>query len=228
LVNFFCISFLAGFWYNKTYRRNMKKIIMKNKDFNLIVAGVGGQGLVTLLNLATEAAFLEGFDVKTSELHGLSQRGGSVSVFIRFGEEIFSPIVSKGKANLIIALEEQEALLALEFSFRETIFIINKFQTPTLAENLSSKQIGNVLERYKRKYCFLPASDICQKELSNNVIAGIFLLGYCLGKGLLPLEKKFFEKAIELVLPQKHQALNLKAFELGVASSQKNLCSFKY
>ncbi|MDP2951603.1 MAG: 2-oxoacid:acceptor oxidoreductase family protein [bacterium] len=201
---------------------------MKNKDFNLIIAGVGGQGLVTLLNLVSEAAFSEGFDLRTSELHGLSQRGGSVSVFIRFGKEIFSPIVPKAKANLVIALEEQEALLALEFSFRETIFIINKFQTPTLAENLSTKQIENVLERYKRRSCFLPASDICQKELANNVFSGVFLLGYCLGKGLMPLEKKSLEKAIELVFPQKHQGLNLKAFELGVINSQKNLCSFKH
>ncbi|MBM4177349.1 2-oxoacid:acceptor oxidoreductase family protein [Candidatus Gribaldobacteria bacterium] len=201
---------------------------MRNNAFNLIIGGVGGQGLVTLLNLVAEAAFISGFDVKTSELHGLSQRGGSVSVFIRFGKEVFSPIVPYGQADLIIALEEQESLLALNFAFEKTIFLINKFQTPTLTNNLSLKQIENVLQRHKIKYCFLPASEICQKEFQSDVLAGIFLLGYGLGKQFLPLNQENLLLAIERTLPEVYQTTNKKAFLLGIEASRKNLCPFSF
>ena len=91
----------------------MKKNV---KEFNIVIVGTGGQGLITLLEIISEAALSEGFDVKTSELHGLSQRGGSVEVHITFGKKVLSPLVSQGEANLIIALEIQEALKACYYS----------------------------------------------------------------------------------------------------------------
>ena len=194
-----------------------------NFTFNLIIAGVGGQGLITALGVVAEAAFANGLDVKTSELHGLSQRGGSVSVHIRFGKEVFSPVVSIGKADLIIALEQQESLLAVEFSSPETIFVLNNYQTPTLTENLSKKQIENTLQKINRKYFFIDGQDICQKELNNNVVAGIFLLGYSAGKGWLPLAKDFLEKGIKNTIPERFYDLNLKALCLGFKYSQKNI-----
>jgi indolepyruvate ferredoxin oxidoreductase beta subunit len=74
------------------------------QEFNMIINGVGGQGLITLLKIISEAALVEGKDIRTSELHGLSQRGGSVEVYIRFGKKIWSPLVEKGKADLILSL----------------------------------------------------------------------------------------------------------------------------
>ncbi|MDP2741690.1 MAG: 2-oxoacid:acceptor oxidoreductase family protein [bacterium] len=73
---------------------------MINKTFNIIIAGVGGQGIITLLSIINEAAFIEGYDVKSSELHGLSQRGGGVESYIRFGKNVHSPLFSFGKAAL--------------------------------------------------------------------------------------------------------------------------------
>ena len=75
---------------------------MKN-NFNIIISGIGGQGIITLTRILAEAALLQGLDVKTSELHGLSQRGGSVETHIRFGRNIFSPLVRQGSADLIIS-----------------------------------------------------------------------------------------------------------------------------
>jgi len=63
------------------------------EQFNIVIAGTGGQGLITLLQVISEAAMAEGYDIRTSELHGLSQRGGSVEVHIRFGKKIYSPLV---------------------------------------------------------------------------------------------------------------------------------------
>ena len=67
------------------------------KNFNIVITGVGGQGLITLLDVISKAAFNKGLDIKTSELHGLSQRGGSVSVYIRFGKKVYSPMIPKHK-----------------------------------------------------------------------------------------------------------------------------------
>lgn len=206
------------------------------KTFNVIVAGVGGQGLITLLQVIARAAVFSGFDVKTSELHGLSQRGGSVSVHIRFGQEacpvkrrgsacltgVFSPMVGKGQADLILALEEQEAILAADFSSPKTIFLINKYQTPTLAEVMTEKQIENNLSRVGRKTIFLPANDLCQKELNNNVVAGVFMLGYALGRKFLPLEKQFVVSGLKEAMPERFFELNLKALNLGFDFGQKN------
>jgi len=90
------------------------------KDFNIIIIGTGGQGLITLLQVLAEAALIENYDVKTSELHGLSQRGGSVEVHIRFGKEIHSPLVSQSGADLVLALEIQESLKGIYFANRKT------------------------------------------------------------------------------------------------------------
>ena len=94
-------------------------------QFNIVIVGTGGQGLITLLQIIAEAALASGFDVKTSELHGLSQRGGSVEVHIRFGKKIYSPMVPQGKADLIVALEMQESLKASYFANRKTTFLIS-------------------------------------------------------------------------------------------------------
>ena len=70
---------------------------MRNNNFNIIIAGVGGQGLITVTQILAEAALIEGYDVKTSELHGLSQRGGSVETYIRFGKEIYAHLLTKAR-----------------------------------------------------------------------------------------------------------------------------------
>ncbi|MDO8435920.1 MAG: 2-oxoacid:acceptor oxidoreductase family protein, partial [bacterium] len=99
----------------------------KINEFNIVIVGVGGQGLLTILQIIAEAALLEGYKVRTSELHGLAQRGGSVEVHIRFGKQIFSPLVPAQKADLIMALEMQEALRGRYFANAKTKFMVNKY-----------------------------------------------------------------------------------------------------
>lgn len=183
------------------------------KPFNIIICGVGGQGLITLLQVIAEAALSRGFDVKTSELHGLSQRGGSVSVHIRFGKEVFSPMISK--ADLILALELQEALNFSDFSDKNTFFLINKYQTPTLAETISEKGVKNNLEKVGARYVFVPSTDIVQKELGKPVLAGVYLLGVALSKGLIPLEEKDIISALEKIMPKQFLDINIKALQLA-------------
>ena len=93
---------------------------MKEKTFNLIVTGYGGQGVLTITKIITTAAMLQGYDVKEAELHGLAQRGGSLDCHVRFGSKVYSPIVPRGKADLIISLESLEALRACYWANENT------------------------------------------------------------------------------------------------------------
>lgn len=191
-------------------------------QFNIVIVGTGGQGLITLLQVLAEAAALSGLDVKTSELHGLSQRGGSVEVHIRFGRKIYSPLVAKGRADLVIALEAQESLRAAYFSGPQTSFLINKQIIPVpLQAPLSEAHILKALESVTRKIEILPASEICLKELQAPVLAGVYLMSLAVAKKLIPLEASLVLKAIEKVIPEKYLELNRKAFALAQKYDQK-------
>jgi len=191
----------------------MKK---KISEFNIIISGVGGQGLITLLGIIAQAALSEGYDVKTSELHGLSQRGGSVGVHIRFGKKIWSPLISKGKADLIIALESQESLKVLDYASKNTIFLVNnKFVPIPGYPLLKDKYILENLKRISKKIFLISASDICKKELGNEVLSGVYTLGYAVHKKLLPLEIKSIASGIENTVPKNYLELNKKALEIS-------------
>lgn len=191
----------------------MKK---NNYEFNIVICGAGGQGLITLLQIIAEAAVNEGYDVRTSELHGLSQRGGSVEVHIRFGKKIYSPIVARGKADLILALEIHESLRVIHFANQKTKFLIDKYAIPILLQkNISENQILSGLRTVSRFIDLIPAFDICKKELGTGVTAGIYLLTLASFKKLLPLNPQSISKAIQKIIPEKYLELNQKTFKLA-------------
>lgn len=194
------------------------------KDFNIVIVGTGGQGLITLLQILAEAAMSEGYDVKTSELHGLSQRGGSVEVHIRFGPPpkfgggVYSPLVLQGKADLILGLEIQECLKASYFANPKTNFLINKHIVPIpLQKPIPENEILEILNKATRKINLVPAAEICQKELGTNVVAGIYLISLAVFKKLLSLNPNSIKGAIKKIIPEKYLELNLKTFHLAEA-----------
>ncbi len=177
---------------------------IKQKNFNIIITGVGGQGLITLVQIIDEAAFIEGYDVKSSELHGLSQRGGSVETHIRFGRKIYSPLISVSKADLIISLEMLEALRETAKAGKNTKFLINEFVSP-FHGGLLKEEIKNQLVKLKNEMHIVKASDP----------ANVYLLGYAVNKKLMPLKPESILTAIKKVIPEKYLDLNIKAFELA-------------
>ncbi len=191
-------------------------MIDKKQEFNIIIVGVGGQGLITLLKIISEAALFEGFDVKTSELHGLSQRGGSVEVHARFGKKIFSPLVRQGGADLIIALDFQEALKSSYYASKEkTAFLINDFSSSVLTGKPLKKQgVLKNLESFSKEKILISASEICKKEIGKEILAGVFLLSFASLKNLIPLKSSSILKAIEKIVPKKYFDINKKAFNL--------------
>ncbi len=192
---------------------------MNNKKIsNIIIAGVGGQGIITLTRILAQATLIEGYDVKTSELHGLSQRGGSVETHIRFGKEVSSPLVRQGGADLIISLEMNESFKACYYASleRETIFLINNFVIPVISDKKESF-VGNPSEfkKFSKKVFFVPATKIVEKEFKKPILAGTFLLGTAVFRNLLPLDKNSIIKAIREVVPPKYLSLNKSSFLLA-------------
>lgn len=185
------------------------------KSFNIIISGTGGQGLITLTQIIAEAALIEGFDLKTSELHGLSQRGGSVETHIRFGKKIYSPLVSFGKADLILSLETLEGLRRIQYANAKTIFLINKDTLSFMGSPPEEKIMSRLNELVKGPKYIIPASEICKKELGKAVMAGVYLLSYASFKKLIPLKSNSVLKAIFKVVPKRYLELNKKAFELA-------------
>ena len=96
---------------------------MNNKITNVLFAGIGGQGIIKASDMLTEAAFRMGFDVKKSELHGMSQRGGSVSSDVRFGDKVFSPMIPRGEADYLVAVTEDQIQVCAEYLKPDCVII---------------------------------------------------------------------------------------------------------
>jgi indolepyruvate ferredoxin oxidoreductase beta subunit len=192
--------------------------MIRRKTFNIILSGVGGQGIITLLQILAEAAFIEKYDVKSSELHGLSQRGGSVLAHLRFGEKIFSPLVKSAGADLILSLEISEAIRAISFANPETIFLIDKkyiaFEN-SLTENKIYVQLKKIINN--KKLYLVDASQVCREKLGKDITSGIYLLGFAIRKNLILLKSKSIIVAIKKIMPKKYQDINIETFNLATS-----------
>jgi indolepyruvate ferredoxin oxidoreductase beta subunit len=193
------------------------------KEFNIVLTGVGGQGVLTLGMIIAEAALKQGCDVRTTELHGLAQRGGSIPIHVRFGEKMYTPLVLEGEANLIIGLEPLEALRSCYYGSKQhkTIFIIDNDPVVPLSVSVlgeaypSIKEIEKNLKDFSERIIVLNASEIVKKETGSDIAANIYLLGYAISKELIPLKEKFILQVMEEIAP-KYFETNRKIFELGM------------
>jgi indolepyruvate ferredoxin oxidoreductase beta subunit len=184
-------------------------------NFKITIVGVGGQGIITLISLIAEAAFVEGYDVKSSELRGLSQRGGSVDAQIIFGKKVYSPLIPQGRADLIMGLEMLEGLRGTVYANKEADFLVNDYVLPFLGILKKEEILSKLQETAKNKLYMVPASQICKDKLQNEVVSTIYLLGYAVYKNLIPLKEESVLTAIKNVMPEKYQELNIKAFQLA-------------
>jgi indolepyruvate ferredoxin oxidoreductase beta subunit len=193
------------------------------KEFNIVLTGVGGQGVLTLGIIVAEAALKQGFDVRTTELHGLAQRGGSIPFHVRFGKKMYTPLVLEGEADVIMSLEPLEALRSCYYGSKQhkTIFLIDNDPVVPLSCSVlgdvypSIKSIGENLKDFSEKVIILNASEIVKKETGSDIAANIYLLGYAISKKLIPLKEKYILQAMEEVAPKYFEA-NKKIFKMGM------------
>lgn len=182
---------------------------MKNKTFNLIISGYGGQGIITIAEIIAKAAMSEGYEAKESELHGLAQRGGSLDCHVRFGTHVYSPLVERGCADLIISLEALEALRSCYWANKNTNFLINAktFNSPWSLDQIMAK-----VKQFTSKIYMVDADKIVEKMTGDITMVNTFILGYALKHGLLPLKKEAVWQAIaERIRPQFIE-INKKVF----------------
>ena len=199
--------------------------VSRSKTFNVITAGYGGQGVLTLAKILARAAFITGLDVRQAELHGLSQRGGSLVCHIRFGEKVYSPLVRKGGADLIIALEAAEALRACRFADPEKTVVLANAKlfslattktTPTTIEGSNLEDILAEIEKYAKSVETIDADKIVRELTGEITSVNIFMLAWALGKGHLPLEKDVVWEAITEILRERFWEENRKVFDTAL------------
>ncbi len=186
---------------------------------NILICGIGGQGVVLAGKIIGLAAYEKGFDVKTSEVHGMSQRGGSVSTHIRFGEKVSSPLISKNDADIILSFDIYETLrYAKDFANRNTLVISSGYGKIPLWTSTNKNDrisIAKIVEALKINFDkFLTIND---KEIAVNL--GNIKVSNIISIGLLSkftdIEEDFWLKVIENNVPEKTKEINMKAFLVG-------------
>ena len=185
-------------------------------DFTIVITGLGGQGLIRLLQILGNGLMHDGYKVVTSETHGLSQRGGKVTCFLRFGNKISAPIPMIGTADMIIALEESSILDALKYAKpdKSTRLVISSYEKHIIGTDYPSlKYLLNILFETSDYIYFIPAMEIAVKYTGNLKSINIVLLGYILK--FLPLSKNVLEESITNNFSGKDLELNLSAFNEG-------------
>ena len=190
------------------------------KVFNILIAGVGGQGVLLTSKIIAEAALLQGLDVKQSEVHGMAQRGGSVLSQVRFGDKVFSPIVSEGEADLLIGFEPLETARYLHFLRDNGIVIYNTRPIGTIGVSIGKESYPQDIHETIRKYAAevhpFDATNVAV-EVGEKRAVNIVLMGAALR--FLPLKEPVVDEAITNAVPKKALDINRKAFLAG--KSQK-------
>lgn len=185
---------------------------------NIMIVGVGGQGTLLASKLLGYVLLNEGYDVKVSEVHGMSQRGGSVVTYVRYGEKVYSPVIDKGEADVIISFELLEAARWLEFLKSGGQIITNTQQVdPMPVITGSAEYPENLVEKMELSGAKLDAKDFLNlaDEAGSSKAVNIALMGR-LSKYFPEIEKEKWLEAIEKIVPPKFLELNKKAFELGI------------
>lgn len=182
---------------------------------NIMIVGVGGQGTLLASRILGNTVINEGYDVKVSEVHGMSQRGGSVVTYVKYGNKVYSPIIDKGEADIILAFEKLEAYRALPFLKKDGLLICNDQQiNPMPVITGAATYPENILEKIASKVK-LEAIDAYKlaKEAGNAKSVNVVLIGV-MAKSTDIAYDKWIEVIKATVKPQFIDS-NIKAFDLG-------------
>ena len=187
---------------------------MKTK--NILVVGVGGQGTLLTSRILGNLAINQGYDVKLSEVHGMSQRGGSVVTHIRYGSKVYSPLVEVGQADIIVAFEKMEALRWTHFLKEDGLMIVNTQEIDPMPVITGAEKYPSDIEDQLKSVCsrviFTDALKQA-KAIGNIRVVNTYLLGILAGN--MNFEVSDWEKAIKDTVPKKTIDINIKAFTSG-------------
>lgn len=190
------------------------------EKLNIMIVGVGGQGTLLASRILGNVALKKSYDVKVSEVHGMSQRGGSVVTYVKFDKKVYSPLVEKGEADIIMAFERLEALRWISYLKDRGRMIINDQRIdpmPVIIGKAAYPQ--GIIENIKGNYENIVSIDALRiaKECGNVKAVNLVLLGV-MAKST-DIEKEVWMESLKEVVPKKLLDVNVKAFEAGYNSS---------
>ena len=185
-------------------------------SINILIVGVGGQGTLLASKLMGKIFIDSGYDVKVSEVHGMSQRGGSVVTYVRAGEKVFSPVIEKGEADVMISFEALESARWLPYLKKDGVIISNTAQIDPMPVIMGNAEYPeDILGKIKEKGVKVVSADALSlaTEAGSAKAVNIVLLGIAAKQ--LSLDKEECLAAIRATVPQKTIEVNERAFELG-------------
>lgn len=183
---------------------------------NIMIVGVGGQGTLLASKLLGKMLITKGYDVKVSEVHGMSQRGGNVVTYVRYGEHVYSPIIDKGEADIILSFELLEAARWTEYLKKDGVIITNSQQiNPMPVITGAMEYPEDLVGKIKAKGINIDAFDALSlaEEAGSSKAVNLVLMGKI--SKLFDFTEEAWLEAIEQSVPEKFIEMNKKAFHLG-------------
>lgn len=183
---------------------------------NILMVGVGGQGVILASEILSDVMMRAGYDVKKSEVHGMAQRGGSVSTHVRFGTKVYSPLIKKGDADILFSFEILESVRYLDFLKKDALIIVNnqKILPPsvTLGADTYPDNIPEILRARFAKVDIVDALETA-RHAGNARAVNVSFLGAL--SRYIEVDETIWQDAISSMLPPKLVEVNIKAFSLG-------------
>lgn len=192
--------------------------MMNNKS--AILVGVGGQGAILTAKILVNGLMSANYDVKMSEVHGMAQRGGSVSTQVHWGEKVYSPVTGPGSADLLVAFEKMEAVRYADFLKPDGIAIINDYEMPssTTAAGLAEYPQGCLEDMQRHFKCYAFDAEAVALQLGNVKCMNVVLFGAMVtALGLTDID---WETVIRDTVPPKFLELNLAAYKAGCEAAK--------
>ena len=187
---------------------------------DMVVSGVGGQGIVVISDIYCEAALLDGFDVAKAEIHGMAQRGGAIVAHVRIGDKVQAPLIERGTADIVLGFEVLETARAIPMlKPKGTVLINTKYIPPNAAfagsaKPLSREQLLGIIRAKARAVHEIDGIGIAT-QLGNLLVVNTVLLGALSALPENPVRAESLKKAMASRLKEKHVNLNIKAFQIG-------------
>ena len=196
------------------------------KTVNVSLVGVGGQGIILTADLLAKTAAIAGYDVKKSEIHGMAQRGGSVTSQVRFGKEVASPIIQEGTADILVSFDKLESIRNAGILAKTGTALVNDlYLVPFTVSSGQQKSVADLDGKVKKafkKLVLVDAMKVATEEVGNARTMNMVIAGAL--SALCPFEENLWIKALEALLAgpkAKLLEVNKKAFQLGRAAAMK-------
>ncbi len=187
---------------------------------NIMIVGVGGQGSLLASRILGNAVLLQNYDVKVSEVHGMSQRGGSVVTYVKYGESVASPVICKGEADVIMSFELLEAARWLPYLKKDGVVITNTQEiNPMPVVTGAAEYPTDLVAKMQATGAKVIAADALAiaREAGSEKAVNVALIG--MAAHALGIDDVTLREAVKMSVPEKFLELNLKAFDLGANHS---------